>query len=135
MGERATSRVELVIQNHLIFNIQLCHQINLINSISSTNQEGRILFTISAIKKQQIRNVREAARVYSVPRTTLQRQLNGYSSRTELRANSHKLTKNEEESLIQWILSLNRCGASPRPVIVAASVRETTVQRTVGGII
>lgn len=37
---------------------------------NSVEQEGRIIFAISALKKQEIRTVREAARVFNVPRTT-----------------------------------------------------------------
>ena len=84
------------------------------NNHNSGEQEGRLLLAISALKNQEIPNVREAARVYNVPRTTLRRRLSGQKSRAETRANSHKLTKNEEESLVQWILSLDRRGAPPR---------------------
>ena len=28
---------------------------------------------------------------------------------------THKLTQNQEESILQWILSLNQCGAAPQP--------------------
>ena len=85
------------------------------NLQKSNSQEGRLLLAISALKKQEIRNIREAARVYNVPRTTLQRRLGGQTSRAETRANSHKMTQNEEESLVQWIISLDRRGAPPRP--------------------
>ena len=89
-------------------------------SRNSFEQEGRILLAISAIKNDEICNIREAARLYNVPRTTLQRRLNGHGFRAEQRANSHKLTQNEEESIVQWTLSLDRRGAAPRP----AHVRE-----------
>ena len=84
-------------------------------SRNSIEQEGRVLLAISAIKKDEVHNIREAARVYNVPRTTLQRRLNGHTFRPEQRANSHKLTPNEEESLVRWILSLDQRGAAPRP--------------------
>ena len=84
-------------------------------SRNSIEKEERLLLAISALENKQIRNIREAARAYNVPRTTLQRRLNGHTSRSETRANSHKLTQNEEESLVQWILSLDRRGAPPRP--------------------
>lgn len=41
-------------------------------------QEGRVLLAISALKKQEICSIAEAARVYNVLRTTLQRQLNSH---------------------------------------------------------
>jgi len=84
----------------------------------SLEQEGRILLAISSIQKKEISNIREAARLYNVPRTTLQRQLNGDIFRIEQRANNYKLKQNKEESLVQWILSMDRRGAAPRPAYV-----------------
>ena len=85
------------------------------NSKDSIEQEGRILLAVSALKKKEIHTIREAARIYHVPYTTLQRRLNGHTFWAEARANNHKMTQNEEESLIQWILSMDRRGAAPRP--------------------
>ncbi|KAF7167176.1 hypothetical protein CNMCM5623_000583 [Aspergillus felis] len=88
------------------------------NSKNSVEEEGRILLAVSALKKKEILNIREAARVYNVPYTTLQRRLTGHAFRAELRANGHKMTQNEEESLIRWILSMDQRGAAPRPLHV-----------------
>jgi hypothetical protein len=41
--------------------------------------------------------------------------MSGVKSREETRANSHKLTFLEEETLENWILSLDERGAAPRP--------------------
>jgi hypothetical protein len=78
-----------------------------INSKNSVEQEGRILLAVSSLKKKEILNIHEAARVYNMPYTTLQRRLKGHTFQAELRANSHKMTRNEEESLIRWILSID----------------------------
>ena len=80
---------------------------------NQVEQEGRVLLAISSLKKKEITNIREAARLYDVPRTTLQRRLNGSTNRAEKRANGLKLTKEEEESLVQWILSMDQRGAAP----------------------
>jgi hypothetical protein len=85
------------------------------NLQNSVKQEGQIILAISALKKQQISTVREAACVYNVPRTTLQRRWKGHGFQAETHANGHKITQNEEESLIRWILSMDQCGAAPRP--------------------
>ena len=85
------------------------------NSKKSAEQEGRILLAISALEKQEICTIREAARVYNVPRSTLQDRLRGKVFRAEKRANLYKMTQNEEESLVRWILSLDRRGAPPQP--------------------
>ena len=34
--------------------------------------------------------------------------------RDEKRANGHKLTQPEEESLVKWVIDLDRCGLPPR---------------------
>ena len=85
---------------------------------NSENQEGRILLAISSLKNSQIPSVRQAASIFQVPETTLRRRLHGISTRSEKRANSHKLSLNEEQSIIQWILSLGQRGAAPRPAHV-----------------
>jgi len=58
-------------------------------------QEGRILSAIQVIKKNEIPSIREAARRFNVPRTTLQDRLHGHQNRGEARANNHKLTQTE----------------------------------------
>ena len=62
-------------------------------------QEGRLLLAIQAIKKQEIRTIAAAARTFNIPRSTLRDRLNGHTERSTVRANSHKLTETEEESL------------------------------------
>jgi hypothetical protein len=107
-------------------------------SRNSVEQEGRILLAICALKKQEICSIREAARIFNICHETLRRRLNGRTSRLELRANSHKLTQNEEESLVQWILSLDRRGAPARPshiremADILLTARGTTPIQTVG---
>lgn len=81
-------------------------------------QEGRLLLAIQAIKKQEIRTIAAAARTFNLPRSTLRDRLNGHTERSTIRANSHKLTEIEEESLEKWILSIDTRGAAPRPSIV-----------------
>lgn len=90
------------------------------NPRKSIEQEGKLLLAIQAIQKQEIPSIREAARRFNVPYTTLLTRLRGVTNRADTRANSYKLTETEEESLLQWILSMDRRGAAPRP----AAVRE-----------
>jgi hypothetical protein len=87
-------------------------------SRNSIEQEGRISLAISAIQKQEISTISEAARRFEVPRTTLRDRLHGKTFRSETRANNHKLTQTEEESLLRWILSMDLRGAAPRPTAV-----------------
>jgi len=88
------------------------------SSQNRTEQEGRILLAIQAIKNQEISSIRGAARCFDVPESTLRTRLNGVQNRALSRANCLKLTETEEESLRKWILSMDSRGAAPRPSIV-----------------
>jgi hypothetical protein len=88
------------------------------SSQKRTEQEGRILLAIQAIQKQEIASIREAARQFNVPYSTLTTRLHGVQSRAFSRANCLKLTEIEEESLKKWILSMDSRGAAPRPSTV-----------------
>jgi DDE superfamily endonuclease/helix-turn-helix, Psq domain/Tc5 transposase DNA-binding domain len=83
-----------------------------------TEQEGRILLAIQAIKTKEKLSIRQAARHFNVPHTTLYARLHGRETRVDLRVNSHKLTQIEEDSLKKWILSMDSRGAAPRPTTV-----------------
>jgi hypothetical protein len=84
------------------------------SSRNSIEKEGRILLAIQAIQKQEIASIREAARQFNVPRSTLTIRLNRVQNRASSRANNLKLTEIEEESLQKWILSMDLRGAAPR---------------------
>jgi hypothetical protein len=88
------------------------------NQRNSVNQEGRILLAISDLQNKKISNIGQAAKIYNIPRTTLRRRLHGTQERSQTRANGHKLSQFEEESLVKWILDLDKRGLPPRPSIV-----------------
>jgi hypothetical protein len=75
-----------------------------------SNQEGRILLAIQAYRNNEITSIREAARRFGVPRTTLRHRLAGQTYRPTTRANNTKLTQLEEESLKTWLLSMDDRG-------------------------
>jgi DNA-binding transcriptional regulator YiaG len=58
-----------------------------------TLQEGRILLAIQAIEKQAKLSIREAARIYDIPRTTLEDWLNGRDNRVESRVTTFNWLK------------------------------------------
>ena len=105
---------------------------------NSVEKEGRVLLAISALEKQEISSIREAARVFDVSHTIIRRRLNGSICRAEQHANNHKLTRNEEDSIVRWILSLDQRGAAPRPshvqeiASILLSKRGDTNIKTVG---
>jgi hypothetical protein len=88
------------------------------SSKNSTEREGRILLATQAIKKQEISSTREAARYFQIPESTLRTRLSGTTPRAFSRANSHKLSEIEEETLEKWILSIDSRGSAPRPSMV-----------------
>jgi hypothetical protein len=89
------------------------------SSRNSLQREGNILLAIKAIKNDEFSSIRQAARCFNVPESTLRTRLNGTIFRADVRANSHKLTENEEISLEKWILDMDARGAAPRPSMVA----------------
>jgi hypothetical protein len=86
--------------------------------LKSAQDEGKIELAISDLKNGRICSIREAARIYMIARTTLQDRMHGVPYRQITRANSHKLTQFEEESLVKWVLDLDRRGLPPRHSLV-----------------
>ena len=68
--------------------------------LESAQIEGKIELAISDLKNGRIRSIREAARIYTIPRATLQDRMKGVQYRQITRANHHKLTQSEEDSLV-----------------------------------
>ncbi len=86
----------------------------------SANQEGRIQLALNDIKSGRIQSLRAAAKLYDLPLTTLHRRTNGVSSRVDTYHHRRKMTQLEEDSLVEWVLSMDSRGAAPRP----ATIRE-----------
>jgi hypothetical protein len=82
-------------------------------------QEGRIEIAISALKNNEIQSIRRAAEIYKLPKSTLYDRVNGQQFRVNLRANSHRLSKTQEEALVNWIVSMDTRGVAPRHFEVA----------------
>jgi hypothetical protein len=85
------------------------------NQALPSNQEGRILLAIQAIKLGQFQSARVAAVSYDVSYITLHRRIYGMASRRDTTPNSRKLTPIEELAIIQYILDLDSRGFPPRP--------------------
>lgn len=64
-------------------------------------QLRRLELAIQAIKTDRITSVRKAAQSYDVPRSTLQRRLNGIKERVQAYRTERKLTETEEDTLLQ----------------------------------
>jgi hypothetical protein len=88
--------------------------------LKSANQEGKIILALKDSENGRVKTLRAAAKLYDVPPTTLHARTDGRISRVDKRPSGHKLTQFEEDSLTEWIISMDSRGAAPRP----ATVRE-----------
>ena len=87
-------------------------------------REERIDLAIKALKSNANLSQRRAAAVYKVPESTLRRQRAKPASQRVIHPNACKLTKQEEEVLVQYIRKLDARGFAP----TLAYVREMADQ-------
>lgn len=83
-----------------------------------TYTEADLQLAISDINAQRVRSVNQAADIYNVPRRTLHRRRAGTRMRRDCEANSKRLTKSEEEAIVQRVLELSVQGLAPSRSIV-----------------
>jgi hypothetical protein len=107
-------------------------------SKDSSYTEGRIELAIQAFKKGQFQSLQAAALTYDAPITTVRRRIRGIRSRRDSQPSNCKLSSTEEETLIQWILSMDQRGMPPTTASVRRSADllaqrpESTAPQTVG---
>ncbi|KAJ8154161.1 hypothetical protein LV156_003224 [Aspergillus fumigatus] len=82
------------------------------------NQEGKTLLALDDINHGRVKSLHAAAKLYDIPLTTLHARTKGQISRVDKRPSGHKLTQFEEDSLTEWIISMDTRGAAPRPATV-----------------
>ena len=78
-----------------------------------TSREGRISLAIAAYRNNPKQSVRALAKAYDVPQSTLYTRIHGTPPRSEQRSINRKLSPTEEQSLVQWVLDLDRRGFPP----------------------
>jgi hypothetical protein len=76
----------------------------------SPERSGRLLLATQSLDDKILKSQRRAAYLYDVPRSTLQRRLQRARTIQDFNAQKRKLSPSEEESLVQWILDLDRRG-------------------------
>jgi len=77
-------------------------------------REGRIALAVDALRQGHFTSFRAAAQSYDVQWKTLSRRFRGQLPRCDTRPSNCKLTEIEESTLVQWILSIDQRGLSPR---------------------
>ena len=82
------------------------------------HQEGKIELAIEAIQKKKIPSIAAAARIYGIPRSTLRDRVAGHYPLATTRGHAHKMTQLDENTLTEWILSMDDRGAAPRHAMV-----------------
>jgi hypothetical protein len=87
-------------------------------SVQKTYTEGDIQLTISNLSLKQFLSVRRATATYNVPRTTIRRRRARQRSRRDCKPNSKRLTKLEEEVIVERILEQSLQGVPPLKAIV-----------------
>ena len=78
------------------------------------SDESNIILALQAIEKDPNLTLRAAAKIYSVPHTTLIRRKHGRPARGDCQPNSRKLTDLEEKAIIQYVLDLDSRAFPPR---------------------
>jgi hypothetical protein len=82
-------------------------------STRSGSNEAQTILACQALKNDASISVRQAAELYRVERTRIRRRRAGVASRRDCEANSKRLTKLEEEVIIEFIIDLDARGFSP----------------------
>ena len=78
--------------------------------VNSPQKEGRMALALHSLSKKQFKSQRKAAKVYVVPRSTMQTRIKGVPPKQESRAPNRLLLQCEEDKLVKWIHSMERWG-------------------------
>ena len=93
-------------------------------------KESRMQMAISAYKNKKIHSKKGAAGVFCIPESTLRARLQGRQPRVETRANGHKLTPIEEETLVKRLLYADKRGFLIRPQFLRGMAQILLYERT-----
>ena len=86
--------------------------------VQISSNEGRILLALSAVQSGQCKTPSAALKMYSVPRNTLYRRINGQTPREDYTLTNKRLSLIEEEVIVKNILKLDAQGLSPTIAMV-----------------
>ncbi|OCL07489.1 hypothetical protein AOQ84DRAFT_266927, partial [Glonium stellatum] len=76
--------------------------------------EARMALAISHLRTNPDQSIRQTARTFDLPRSTLQHRLNGRQSSQQSSQAQQKLSVFEENSLIKWINTMAGWGWPPK---------------------
>ena len=79
-----------------------------------SSKEGRVILALDALKRDKKLSLRAAAKLYNIPAATLSDRRAGRPARRDTMPNSKKLTKSEEEAIVQYVIELDSRSFPPR---------------------
>ena len=82
--------------------------------MSSIPVEAKVILALEALENDPKLSLKAAARLYSVPYTTLHRRRAGKPARRDIPANSRNLTDLEEQTIVQYVVELYTRAFPPR---------------------
>jgi hypothetical protein len=82
------------------------------------SKEGRLSLAIASFQNNRFQTKRALAAAFDVPESTLRTRLQGVQPKHETTSVNLRLSSVEEQSLIDWILSLDRRGFPPHIIDV-----------------
>lgn len=97
--------------------------------MESQYKEGRLELALQAFKKHQFKSLRAAALAFDVSQDTLRRRLRGTPAQRGSIASARLLTPTEEQTVLEWILSMDRRGMPPTQASVRQIVNLLLAQR------
>ena len=92
-------------------------------------REGRIALAVHAHKQDKSTSLRKITSMYDVPRSTARLRVKGIKPKRDSIAPNRRLTPAQEESLKQWILSMDQRGMPPRVATVRQMAGILAAQR------
>jgi hypothetical protein len=103
--------------------------------MDANQQEARTSLAIQAYKQGQFKPPTAAAKAFDVSKNTVRRRLRGTAAQQGAIAATRLLTPNEEDALMEWILSMDRRGIPHQATIkqmVTLYLAERASTRVVG---
>ena len=101
-------------------------------NVRSSYNEGALYLAIQATQSTSPNTVNYASKAFGVPRSTLRDRRAGKLARRDCEANSKKLTKVEEEAIVDRILELDAQGKGPTRTMVQDMANDLLAARGEG---
>jgi hypothetical protein len=92
---------------------RLQHVMSQQHQVLRTYTKGDVYLAVQDLQNKQVKSLRRAEELYSVPQRTIQQQRNRKRPQRDCKPNSKRLTKLEEEAIVERILKQSLRGLPP----------------------